>query len=116
MGIITSCMLGLVFTIIGFVLMKYPPEHINNSLGYKTPFAMKNEETWNEGNRFCGKVLMIGGIVFIPFSIIFKYIYRNDLAISMRISAVALVIIVIGGIAYTEVHLRMVFNSAGIRK
>lgn len=34
MGILESCITGLIFIIIGFVLRKYPPEHVNNSLGY----------------------------------------------------------------------------------
>lgn len=116
MSILTSCIIGLFFALIGLVLMKYPPEHINNNLGYKTPFAMKNKETWNEGNGFCGKMLLIGGIVFIPYSILFRYLYSNNLAFSMKISSLGVLIIVIGCIAYTEIHLRIVFDRTGIRK
>ncbi len=116
MSISTSCVIGLAFALTGLVLMKYPPESINNSLGYKTPFAMKNKETWNEGNRFCGKMLLIGGSIFIPFSILFRYLYSNNLALSMRISSLGVFIIAIGCIVYTEIHLRMIFDRTGIRK
>jgi hypothetical protein len=46
MGIVESCITGGVLVVIGFILRAYPPEHINNNLGYKTPFATKNKDTW----------------------------------------------------------------------
>ncbi|KEI11989.1 hypothetical protein Z959_12915 [Clostridium novyi B str. ATCC 27606] len=111
MSILKSCIIGIIFVLIGFLLMKYAPNNINNSIGYKTPFSMKNKETWNEGNYFCGKILFIAGIVFIPFSILFRYLYSNNLALSMKISLFGICIIIIGSIIFTEIHLRMRFNK-----
>ncbi|MCM0650166.1 SdpI family protein [Clostridium swellfunianum] len=116
MSILTSCIIGLLFALFGLVLMKYPPEHINNSLGYRTPFAMKNKETWNEGNRFFGKALLICSIVFTSFSILLRYLYSNNLALSMKISSSGVAIIAIGCIIFTEIHLRTIFDRSGIRK
>ncbi|QAA33112.1 SdpI family protein [Clostridium manihotivorum] len=116
MSILVSFIIGLVFALIGWMLMKYPPENINSSLGYKTPFAMKNKETWKEGNRFCGKMLFIGGIIFIPFSIFFRYLYINNISLSLRISLMGLLVIAIACIVYTEIHLKIIFDKTGIRK
>ncbi|BDR81194.1 hypothetical protein N072000002_13740 [Clostridium tetani] len=116
MSILTSCIIGLAFIVIGLVLRAYPPEHINNSLGYRTPFAMKNKDTWYDGNRFCGTMLLISGIIFIPFSILIRYLYSNNLTLSMRMPLLGLFIIIMIGIVYTEIHLRMIFDKNGTRK
>ena len=116
MNTLVSCIIGMVFALIGWMLMTYPPENINSNLGYKTPFAMKNKETWNEGNRFCGKMFLIGGIIFIPFSILFRYLYRDNIALSLRISLIGLLVMVIACIIYTEIHLKNIFDRTGIRK
>ncbi|CDI49611.1 hypothetical protein BN906_01614 [Clostridium tetani 12124569] len=58
MNILTNCIIGFIFIVIGLVLRAYPPEHINNSLGYRT-----------------------------PFSILIRYLYSNNSNLSMRISS-----------------------------
>ncbi|WP_097027164.1 SdpI family protein [Clostridium peptidivorans] len=116
MGVLTSCITGVVLAIFGLVLRVYPPEHINNTIGYKTPFAMKNKDTWYEGNRFCGTMLLFIGIIFIPFSILMRYLYRNNLNLSESISIVGLAILLIAIIIFTEIHLRKLFDKNGVRK
>ncbi|BDR86774.1 SdpI family protein [Clostridium tetani] len=116
MNILTNCIIGFIFIVIGLVLRAYPPQHINNSLGYRTPFSMKNKDTWYEGSRFYGTILLISGIIFIPFSILIRYLYSNNLNLSMGISSLSLLIIIIIGIVYTEIHLRMIFDKNGTRK
>lgn len=112
MGVLTSCITGAFVTILGFILRAYPPEHINNSLGYKTPFAMKNKDTWYEGNRFCGTMLLFTGIVFIPLSISMRYLYSNNLNLSILV----LFILFVVSIIFTEIHLRKLFDKNGAKK
>lgn len=116
LNILTSCVLGLTFIIIGLILRVYPPEHINNSVGYITPFAMKNKDTWYESNRFSGSMLLISGIIFIPLSILIRYLYSNNLTLSMKISLFALFIIIMISILFTEIHLRKIFDKNGVKK
>ncbi|MBL4936857.1 SdpI family protein [Clostridium sp. YIM B02515] len=116
MGILTSCITGAFVAIIGLILRTYPPEHINNSIGYKTPFSMKNKDTWCEGNRLCGRMLLFSGIIFIPFSILIRYLYTNNVNLSKSISILGLVILFIASIIFTEIHLRKLFDKDGIRK
>lgn len=98
--------------ILGLILRVYPPEHINNSLGYKTPFAMKNKDTWYEGNRFWGTMLSFTGIIFIPLSISMRYLYKNNLNLSILV----LFILFIISIILTEIHLRKLFDKNGAKK
>ncbi len=116
MGALTSCIIGMVLAILGIILRMYPPEHINNNIGYKTPFAMKNKDTWYEGNRFCGTMLLFTGIIFIPFSILMRCLYRNNLNLSESISVLGLIILFIAIIIFTEIHLRKLFDKSGVRK
>ncbi|KOM97991.1 hypothetical protein ACP49_13275 [Clostridium botulinum] len=116
MSILTSCILGVILIAGGLLLRFYPLDHINDSLGYRTPFSMKNKDTWYEGNRFSGTIFLIGGLIFIPFSILVRYLYINNLTFSMRISLFAFFIIVMVTIIYTEIHLRMIFDKNGVKK
>lgn len=116
MGVLTGCIIGAFLATLGLALRVYPPEHINNNLGYKSPFATKNKDTWYEGNRFCGTMLFFTGIIFIPFSILMKYLYRNNLNLSEHISVLGLVILSIAIIIFTEIHLRKLFDKNGVRK
>jgi uncharacterized membrane protein len=113
---ITSFVIGLAFVLIGAVLMKYPPNHINSNLGYRTPYAMKNKETWNDGNRFFGKTLCIGGIIYMLFSVLLRNMYSNNLSLNMKVSLLGLLTIAIACILLTEIHLRMKFDRAGSKR
>lgn len=112
MDFFTSCIMGAFVAILGFVLRTYPPEYINNSLGYKTPFAMKNKDTWYEGNRFSGTMLLFVGIVFIPVSIAMRYLYSSNVNLSILVLFILLIVSVI----VTEIHLRNIFDKDGIKK
>lgn len=116
MEISTSCFIGILLIVIGLTMKLYPPEHINNTLGYKTPFSMKSKDTWLEGNRFCGVMFLASGIILIPFSLLINYLYKNNPSLSMKISALGLLIILLMSILYTEIHLRMLFDKNGIKK
>ncbi|MFL0268079.1 SdpI family protein [Candidatus Clostridium radicumherbarum] len=102
--------------ILGIILRAFPPERINNNFGYRSPSAMKNKDTWSEGNRFCGLILICSGAIFITFSILVRYLYNNNLNFSMRVSVAALAMILMGNIIFTEIHLRKLFDKNGIRK
>ncbi|MFL0270158.1 SdpI family protein [Candidatus Clostridium radicumherbarum] len=114
MEFFTSGIIGVAVAILGLILRAYPPEQINNNHGYKTPFAMKNKDTWCEGNHFCGTMLLFSGIIFIPLSILMRYLYSNNL--SKNLSILVLFILFIVSIIFTEIHLRKLFDKNGIKK
>lgn len=55
-------LVGIVFIIIGNYMPKIKQ---NRTLGIKIPWTLKSEENWNATHRFCGKVWVIGGFLFI---------------------------------------------------
>lgn len=112
----TSCLIGVVIFAAGVALKVWPPENINNVYGYRTPFAMKNKEVWNEANYFCSNMLLCIGIMCVVISILCNIIYKNDIDIGSKISEIASITLVVCSIPCTEIHLRKVFDKNGNRK
>ncbi|OOQ60597.1 SdpI family protein [Mucilaginibacter pedocola] len=50
--IIGPQLLAIIFLIAGYIQKLYPPKKINALYGYRTDSSMKNQQTWDEGNRY----------------------------------------------------------------
>ncbi|SFB46572.1 SdpI family protein [Clostridium frigidicarnis] len=116
MTIIAYYLIGIFLVVSGVLFKLYPPKEINRSLGYRTPFAMKNKETWNEGNRFFGSTLIITGILCTIVYSVFHYIHKYKPNLSRGLPGLCCLIIIIGSMIFTEVHLRRMFDKDGNRK
>jgi len=116
MDISKSYFVGILIIVIGVILKFYPPKHINNYWGYRTTLSMKCEDTWNEGNRLCGIMFVISGIVFTLFSMLINYLFNNNLILAGKISTFGLIIALLISVVYTEIHLRNLFDKNGVRK
>ncbi|MCI1945234.1 SdpI family protein [Clostridium luticellarii] len=103
---------GVIMIIVGGACKLYPPKHINHSLGYRTPFAMKNVNTWNEANKFAGMILICVGIISLFITTFFIVLGEVNSSIPAKISVILLII----SIPYTEIHLRKLFKKDGSRK
>ncbi|MFL0198624.1 SdpI family protein [Clostridium sp. WILCCON 0269] len=108
--------INIFIIVIGFILKLWPPECINTSLGYKTPFAMKNQKTWNEGNRFAAIMLITGGVISLIFSLLISFLYKGNETEIIRFSSIFTVLCTLSFVFYTEIHLRKIFNKDGIKK
>lgn len=116
MELIHNAIPSIIFMICGVALKFWAPEEINGFLGYRTFFSMKNKETWKEGNEFCAIMMIFSGIICLLLSITITFFYKNDPSLSRKISDVLTVIIVLGAVFYTEIHLRKIFDKDGNRK
>lgn len=116
MVLLANCSTGIILTFIGVIFKLWPPEHINNVMGYRTPFSKKNKETWKEGNRFSAIMMIAGGILSILVSIIITFLYKNNIGAAVSISSACSVIITLSLTLYTEIHLRKIFDKNGNRK
>ncbi len=76
---------------------------------------MRNQQTWDEGNRYSNKLLIRLGVALVVAGIIFYFIPLPPLAgvISgvLAVSAAALTVI-----SLTEKHLNAMFDEEGNRK
>lgn len=60
--ILMLILLGLMFIIIGNYLPKCKQNH---TIGIKVHWTLRDEENWNATHRFCGKLWVIGGLLFM---------------------------------------------------
>lgn len=116
MSVLANLSTSIVFIICGVILKFWPPEEINSIYGYRTHFAKKNKEVWNEANNFSGTMMIVSGIIALIFSILITFLYKDNQGISNGISVAGSIIIVLSFIFYTEIHLRKIFNKDGKRK
>lgn len=62
MNSLFNILLGLFLIIIGNFL---PKTRKNSTVGIRTTWSMKNDETWSHSNRFAGKALVISGFIIV---------------------------------------------------
>lgn len=104
--------IAIVFVFFGIMIRFFPPKK-NGIYGYRTPLSMKNNDTWEVGQKIGGTSSMVLGIVIFVASILLNLMYG-------RVEEETIVIILLIGailmIVYDEVYLRRIFNKDGSRK
>lgn len=106
---------GITFSITGFILKKFPSESINGVYGYRTPMSMKNKETWDEAQKYGGHSMVMLGIISCILAA-YVYLVPNSIINNMSIQLLFLLVGSIGMIVIDEVHLKKLFNKDGSRK
>ena len=65
--------------IVGRMMWKHCPKHINGMLGYRTTRSMKNMDTWKFAHDYCGKLWWkIGWVMILPSALIHIPLYHSD--------------------------------------
>ena len=108
-------LIGLLFIVIGFLLLTFPPKKINDFYGYRMPSAQENQAKWDEAQRYAGSFMMKIGVIYTLTGLllaallhILHWPYRPlmpILSIFAGISAPVLLIV------FTERHLDHVFKN-----
>ncbi len=68
--LVVSMLMGVLTVIIGTLFLKKPPKKINGIYGYRTARSMKNLDTWQFAQKYCGKIFVKYGIIFTILSVI----------------------------------------------
>lgn len=107
-------MSAIVFIILGCIIRFFPPKTQNSFYGYRSFMSMKNQETWNEAQKYAGSTILIFGIINLflgIWSVITPIILNNEI--------VQLVVLIVGTVALiyiNEARLREIFTEEGKRK
>lgn len=111
-------LVGIILFVLGLIMQKFPPKKINNWYGYRTVSSMKNQEIWEEANRYSarlmariGMILLIAGIaitLLISYLIVNKRTVEGLMAGITIISGILPAILMI---TQTEKHLNKTFNN-----
>lgn len=56
-------LIGVVLLLVGWIQKTWPPKKINNLYGYRTGTSMKNQETWDEANRYSALYMIKAGAI-----------------------------------------------------
>lgn len=116
------CNLLIPLLMLGFgrVMLKHPPENINNFYGYRTAMSRKNRDTWEFAHALFGKIWWKAGwILLIPSILVQLPFVHSD---EDTIGAVGLLLcivqctVLIGSIFPVERALKKTFNPDGTRK
>jgi uncharacterized membrane protein len=58
-------LVGLAFSIVAFMTMKFPPKKINGIYGYRTSRSMKSQENWDIAQRYSSRLMLKQGLVML---------------------------------------------------
>ena len=103
---------SFILLIAGIILKLFPPKKINSLYGWRSNYAQKNQEIWDEAQRYGAKQLMYGGVFGIIVGYIIPYIFEKH---STDIAGIGFLVLV--GVVFFrgEHYLRKKFDKEGNR-
>jgi hypothetical protein len=104
-------LIGFILLFSGYIQKTYPPTDIDGGYGFKTSTSRKNQQTFDEGNRYSAKLmtkvgamLLLTGLILIPF-VDAKHVY-----ISMLLMVLSMIVSFPLIITSTNNHLKKLFD------
>ena len=104
---------GSLIIVIGLIFKFFPPKKINWLYGWRSRFSMRNQDIWDEAQKYGANLVTIGGLILLLIGLVAEFLLHNRSEI-ITIVAVALIFIAIFVIG--EMHLKRLFHKDGTRK
>lgn len=99
--------------ICGWMMWKHCPKEINGVVGYRTKQSMRNRDTWQFANEYCGRLWWkLGWILLLPSALVLVPFYQSGdamIGIVSGILATVQCIVLIGSVFPVENALRKRF-------
>lgn len=99
--------------VVGILYKLFPPKKPNLLYGWRTPMGGKNQDTWEESNRYGANLFIIASIAIFITTFILKSLFPNINSILLTFIFVPFLITVI---VVGEIHLSKTFNQDGSRR
>lgn len=109
---INSLVFGMVTLAFGIIPKIVKPKKINSWYGYRTDISMKNQDTWNEGNRYSTNQYILAGIILIILGNIGYYFLQGK---GYLVPLIGCIPVLIFTVFTTEKHLKNTFDENGKR-
>lgn len=110
--------IGVILLIIGSIQYFFPPKKINNWYGYRLPSAQRNQQTWDEANKYsanymikCGIVLLIAGLSIACIMNVVPVPIKVRVALTVFLCLLSGMLPAILMIIATEKHLTKTFGD-----
>ena len=100
---------GVVFVVVGMIMVKYPPKKINSFYGYRTPKSMKSQEQWDYAQKYSSKLMVKLGVGLSLLSLVGFFINHSEGA-AVGISLGFIILIAIALIVRVEKELKDTFD------
>jgi hypothetical protein len=104
--------IGILFFILGVIFRVFPPRSINGIYGYRTPRSMKNQDTWDEAQRFTADNLTLHGLLFAGTGLLLELVLSPGSGPQTVIFLAGLAVMIL----QDERHLLRTFHPDGRRK
>ncbi len=111
--ILADTSVGFVLLVVGLVFRARPPKKINDLIGYRTSRSQKNQDTWDEANRYSALMMIRVSLAAIAAGFVCALFLGVP---GVFISEGAALSLVFYMIYLTEKHLKTVFDQDGNRK
>ncbi|MCL2568493.1 MAG: SdpI family protein [Oscillospiraceae bacterium] len=110
-------MLPLILIVFGICALAVIPRKPNWIMGYRTPLACKNQDTWVFAHKHFGKQMIMFGFVYVLLSIERVLLVDNGASSGMiGVVIAAQVLAVLLALIPTEIALRKEFDQNGNRR
>lgn len=110
-------LLPFILIVFGIFALLVIPRKPNWIMGYRTPMACKNQDTWVFAHKHFGKQMIIFGLVYVLLSV--ERVMLTDSGASSGVIGIiiaAQVVAVLLALIPTEIALRKEFDKDGIRR
>lgn len=106
---------GCTLIVMSAITLFYPPKKINAGYGYRTKASMRNQQTWEEANRYSSKLMLFCGIALVITGVLSFFV--SSLSQTGIITGTILTFLfTLLPVPLTERHLKKLFDKEGNRK
>jgi len=110
--------IAVLLVIIGHLMIKNPPGKPNPYIGYRTSSTRKSQDSWDYGQKICGKMFLNLGVILIPLLLLINVslnmIEGFESIVCMMLTIVIELIVLIFGVIYIEREMREYNKSKGL--
>lgn len=112
MLVLEDTFIGIVLLAVGIIFWARPPKKINDWAGYRTGRSTKNQDTWDEANRYSARLM----VQFSLIAIAVGFVCGLLLSVPGIFISVGFTLALLFYLIYrTERHLKAVFDENGNR-
>ncbi len=87
---------GVIFSLAGFLTLKFPPKRINVLYGYRTANSMKSEERWKFSQTYSSKEMIKLGLILTTCCLLgFLSISNNIINLIIGLSLIIAMVILL---------------------
>lgn len=103
-------LVGVVFLITGFIMLKFPPKKINILYGYRTSSSMKLQKRWDFAQIHSSKLMIYYGLGLALFSV-FGLLFDVSEGLGVFISIIMIIATILILLYKTEKAIKQKFTN-----